>query len=260
MVDVIKSDAAGGTDELQEWYDGIGGTHGERCEAVEEVIAQSESAVREQWVRMGWALRTIRDDSLYSEQFESFADYVEQKLGYKKSWAYEVIDASEVAKVVPIKAISQARVLAQLEPEEQQAVWSRAVEISDGEVTAKSIKEAANEGSEPPPPKAIPDPEPIPSALPDEDRAKLENLCSDIRRELKNICDVAQKGVHEQDGGHWFDFDQFKTSLQNSARVLRMAMPAADCPYCKGAGCDTCAHLGWLPKGVYDALPDSMKE
>lgn len=255
MVDSIQS--AG---DLQEWYDGIGGTHEERCQVLTELIQQSESTVREQWVRMGWALRTIRDDSLYVGEFESFAEFVEQKLGYKKSWAYEVIDASEVAKVVPIKAVSQARVLAQLEPEEQQAVWDKAVQISNGEVTAKAIKQAAS-GDELP--QSDPDPVPTPKdeEIPiDEDREKLERLISDMRVELKNISAVAEKGVLEQDGGHWFDFDQFKSSLQNAARVLRMASPAADCPYCKGAGCDTCAHLGWLPKGVYDALPPSMKE
>tara|TARA_R100000315_G_C5222544_1_gene134165 strand:+ start:496 stop:1272 length:777 start_codon:yes stop_codon:yes gene_type:complete len=258
VVDSIQN-----TGDLQKWYNSIGGTHEERCQVLTELIQQSESTVREQWVRMGWALRTIRDDSLYVGEFESFADFVEKKLGYKKSWAYEVIDASEVAKVVPIKAVSQARVLAQLEPEEQQAVWDRAVQISDGEVTAKAIKQAAS-GSDESKQESIPDPLPEyqepPSFNEDEDRVKLERLINDLRTELKNISSVAEKGVLQQDGGHWFDFDQFKSSLQNAARVLRMAAPAADCPYCNGAGCEVCAHLGWLPKGVYDALPSDMKE
>ena len=271
MVNGILDNSNASTEELQKWYDGIGGTHATRCHAVEKIIADSESTVREQWVRMGWALKTIRDDSLYSEDFESFADYVEQKLGYKKSWAYEVIDASEVAKVVPIKAISQARVLAQMEPEEQQAVWERAVENSDGEVTAKAIKVAASEcfkdeESEQELPKEFEKQESESQGEHEEwppsgsDEQKFFNHCTDLRKELRNISAIAKKSILEEDGGHWFDFDQFEASLKNAARILRMATPAADCPYCKGEGCDVCANLGWLPKGVYDALPDSMKE
>lgn len=262
MVNGIQDNSNASTEELQRWYDGIGGTHGTRCHAVEKIIVDSESAVREQWVRMGWALKTIRDDSLFSEDFDSFADYVEQKLGYKKSWAYEVIDASEVAKVVPIKAISQARVLAQMEPEEQQAVWEKAVENSEGEVTAKAIKVAAgqcfkNEEQESEATPPLPQGE---AKEADTDRETFLLSCNNIRSELQRISALAKKSLHEEDGGHWFDFDQFESSLKNAARIVRMATPAADCPYCKGEGCDTCANLGWLPKGVYDALPDSMKE
>ena len=175
-----------------------------------------------------------------SEDFDSFADYVEQKLGYKKSWAYEVIDASEVAKVVPIKAISQARVLAQMEPEEQQAVWEKAVENSEGEVTAKAIKVAAdqcfkNEEQESDAPPPLPREE---TKEADTDRETFLLSCNNIRSELQRISALAKKSLHEEDGGHWFDFDQFESSLKNAARIVRMATPAADCPYCKGEGCD----------------------
>ena len=85
-------------------------------------------------------------------------------------------------------------------------------------------------------------------------------LNADLRSELKNICECAEKGVLKGEGGHWFDFDQFKSSLQNAARVLKMAMPVADCPYCGGKGCEACNFKGWLPKGVYDSLPASVKE
>lgn len=261
MVNEIKDNSNASTEQLQKWYDSIGGTHGTRCHAVELIITDSESTVREQWVRMGWALKTIRDDSLFSEDFESFADYVEQKLGYKKSWAYEIIDASEVAKTVPIKAVSQARLLAQMEPNEQQVVWDRAVENCSGEVTAKAIKIAASECF-----KEEEQGDPVPESIPevpkeaDADREAFLLRCTDIRTELQRTSTIAKTLLLEEDGGHWFDFDQFESSLKNAARIVRMATPVADCPYCKGDGCDTCANLGWLPKGVYDALPDSMKE
>lgn len=258
MVDIEASTRT--VEQLKEWYNSCGLDHGGRCAALEQVINESESKVREQWIRMGWALKTIRDDSLYTDSHESFADFVEQKLGYKKSWAYEVIDASEVAKVVPIKAVSQARVLAQMEPDEQKEVWNRAVEISDGEVTAKAIKQAAEpQQAEPEVQHSEPDPAPASALDSDEVRAIMQ-LNADLRSELKNICECAEKGVLKGEGGHWFDFDQFKSSLQNAARVLKMAMPVADCPYCGGKGCEACNFKGWLPKGVYDSLPASVKE
>ena len=53
---------------------------------------------------------------------------------------------------------------------------------------------------------------------------------------------------------------QVTADLNNAARALRFATPAAVCPYCKNkkpavANCDACKRQGWVTEGILNASP-----
>jgi hypothetical protein len=255
------------------WWQGIGAeddTYKRSC--LEDHIEDAEHKARSSWVTMGWALRKIRDEDLWKPEYNTFADYVQDKLGYKKSWAYEIIDAGEVALSVPITATSQARVLTDLTQEAQEAVWDKAQEIAaeggSRGVTVKALKEARDielggpaPTSEPEPPATPVDP-PIDTGVVSS-RHERASAMRAMRAQLKSLAEEIMEEASCGDGGHWFDGEQFLESMKNASRLLRLATPEADCPYCRGKGdvdCDVCQNLRWLPKGVYDSLPADMKE
>lgn len=248
------------------WYEGISSEDNEyKRSCLEDHIEDAEHKARSSWVTMGWALRKIRDEELWKPEYSTFAEYVEAKLGYKKSWAYEIIDAGEVALSVPITATSQARVLTDLPQEKQEAVWDKAQELASQTgsrgVTVKTLKKArdiqigANEEDPEPTPVAPEDPIDPPFDSKEELADMLQTFRSRLQAFAREVC----KEVGISPCSHWFDDEQFVASLQNAARLLKLATPVADCPYCEGEGCDSCAHKGWLPHGVYNSLPDDMK-
>lgn len=252
-------------EQHESWYVGIQDQDTAfKLSALEDHIFDAEAKAKSSWITMGWALRKIRDEDLYKPKYATFAEYVEHSLGYKKSWAYEVIDASEVAKTVPITATAQARVLTGLDPEEQADVWQKAEDLAFDAgkrgVTVETLKQAKGE--------VIPTEDPIPTQpkeseeeedSPTDGRAFVLEATKTHRQWLREFAAAVKNDMGASEGAHWFDADQFVASLQNAARLLKLAAPEADCPYCEGKGCDSCNHLGWLPKGVYDALPDDMK-
>jgi hypothetical protein len=248
----------------ESWYDSIVEQDSAfKRSALEDHIYDAEAKAKSSWITMGWALRKIRDEDLYKPDFATFAEYVEKQLGYKKSWAYEVIDASEIAKTVPITATAQARVLSGLEPEQQESVWQKAEDLALEEgkrgVTVATLKKAKG--------AMVTQSDTIPSETKKESGDKTvsnqDQLAEDIksyRSALQQMALAIKTGIAESEGSHWFDEDQFIASMKNASRLLKLAAPKADCPYCKGTGCDSCLGLGWLPEGVYDSLPDDMKQ
>ena len=248
----------------ESWYESILNQDAEfKRSALEDHIYDAEAKAKSSWITMGWALRKIRDEDLYKPDFATFAEYVENRLGYKKSWAYEVIDASELAKIVPITATAQARVLTGLEPEEQETVWKKAEDIASESgkrgVTVQTLKAAKGQVL------ASPEPEPEPEQPDDnqeqpDDRQELIDMITSFRSGVQQLATAIKQGMAESEGNHWFDSEQFIASMKNAARLLKLATPHADCPYCGGEGCESCNFLGWIPIGVYDSLPDDMKK
>jgi len=254
-------------EQHESWYSSISEQDDAfKRSALEDHIYDAEAKAKSSWITMGWALRKIRDEDLYKPDFATFPDYVQDQLGYKKSWAYEVIDASEVAKTVPITATAQARVLTGLDPEEQETVWKKAEDIASESgkrgVTVQTLKEAKGEVL--PKEEALPAPD---SGDDDDDnssttdnREQIAAMIKLYRSSLQEMAKTIKDGMAETEGNHWFDSEQFVASMKNAARLLKLATPHADCPYCGGAGCEACAFLGWIPLGVYESLPDDMKK
>ena len=95
------------------------------------------------------ALQTIRDKKLYRSEFDTFEDYVSDRLGKSRSWAYRQIDYIKVCQNIaesslsPIGDISEAatREIADLEPDQQVEVVQEATK-NGKKPTAKAVKEA----------------------------------------------------------------------------------------------------------------------
>lgn len=97
------------------------------------------------FVEVGNALAEIQRDNLYRETHKTFAAYVEDRFGFKKSRAYQLIEAASVADemstmVDKLPNERQARELAKAPPEEREEIWEDVVD-SEPEPTAKAVRE-----------------------------------------------------------------------------------------------------------------------
>lgn len=131
-----------------------------------DALLQCEETIRRgkaTFIEVGNALCRIRDDRLYVQSgFGSFNQYCEEVWGWGKSYVSRVIQSADIANKLPIgnsvDTESQARELAKVEPAKREAVLEKAKK--SGRVTAKAIKEAAQEDPEPDEHGLIPGPPP----------------------------------------------------------------------------------------------------
>lgn len=121
------------------------------------------------FVDVGTALLAIRDGRLYRLVCTTFEEYCRKRWGFSRIHAHRLIEAAEVSgNLLPIgnkmpTTESQARPLAQLEPDQQREAWALAVETApNGKVTAAHIERVVDQMTgeivdaappdEPPPP------------------------------------------------------------------------------------------------------------
>lgn len=114
-----------------------------RLIALEKVIQRGLS----NFIEVGEALLSIRDERLYRIEHKTFEDYCRKKWSFTRHQANRLIGASAaVANLEPTgsKPASerQMRPLVPLEPEQQREAWEAAVEASDGKPTAKHVEAA----------------------------------------------------------------------------------------------------------------------
>lgn len=120
---------------------------------LECIIAEGISSFR----AAGEALKEIRDLKLYRESYKTFERYVDEKWGFKKSRAYQIIEASEVSKRIStnggqneraseITSERQLRELKEVPDELMAPVIDRAVELAgDDKITASDLKQSREE-------------------------------------------------------------------------------------------------------------------
>ncbi|MGA2464998.1 MAG: hypothetical protein ABSH06_11685 [Thermodesulfobacteriota bacterium] len=111
---------------------------------------------RKSFIEVGTALMKIRNEKLYRETHRNFEEYCREKWGMTRRYANNLIASTKVIEnlgtIVPIQptAESQVRPLTNLPPDQQQEVWSQAVETApEGKVTAKHVRATA-EAAKPP--------------------------------------------------------------------------------------------------------------
>jgi hypothetical protein len=110
-----------------------------------------------------------------------------------------------------------------------------------------------------PTPAAEPDP---PAETPEAKLAELQrpyreavNAINEIRRTFSKLIEDPKTGAHL--GPPW---NRIKKALDDAKTPLAQAAPAAWCPKCGGKGCAKCQQTGWLPKSVWDGLPEAEKK
>lgn len=116
----------------------------------ENIIEQGVIAYR----AAGGALREIRDNGLYKDNYPTFEQYCKERWGWERSYAYRLIDAAQVVDNLSTTGSipsneGQARELVKLDsPDLQRAAYGVAETIAEqnkaGKVTAKDVKKAVD--------------------------------------------------------------------------------------------------------------------
>lgn len=102
----------------------------------------------ETFVKVGNALKEIRDSRLYRESHPDFEGYCRERWDMTKTYANYQIRAAEVTTIVAVSNEGQARELAPFieEPETVQAIYAKAESLAEnGHPTARDIREVAQE-------------------------------------------------------------------------------------------------------------------
>nr|WP_317616608.1 hypothetical protein [Nostoc sp. 'Peltigera membranacea cyanobiont' 232] len=111
-----------------------------------------ERKVERAFFEAGKALAELRDRRLYRSSHRTFEDYCRDRFGHSRRQSYLLMDAATVFdNLVEIcdqfdhklpTAEGQVRPITKLEPQEQQEVWLRAVELAGGKVpTGRIVKD-----------------------------------------------------------------------------------------------------------------------
>lgn len=107
---------------------------------------------------VGTALMIVRSDRLYREEYGTFEDYCQEKWGWTRQRANQLIASADVVAnlaemttiVVKPATESQVRELVKLEPDKQRAAWKDVVDTAPkGKITAKHVKEVVTKHKEP---------------------------------------------------------------------------------------------------------------
>jgi hypothetical protein len=91
------------------------------------------------FVEVGLALAEIRDSKLYRCDYDSFEMYCSEKWGWKRRYAYNLIEAAGVVQSLPenvrhgAQTERQARALAQVEPDQRAEVLEQAQAAAESE-------------------------------------------------------------------------------------------------------------------------------
>lgn len=111
---------------------------------LEQVIFKGKQT----FLDVGGALLNIRNLNLYRSTHDTFESYCKEVHGFTRSYAHRLIDAAEVAELLPIgnkpKNEGQARELAKVEPEKRAEVLEKAQEIADKEGRPMTARDIAN--------------------------------------------------------------------------------------------------------------------
>lgn len=197
--------------------------------------------------------------------YESWNECVVGEFGESRRHLNRMIRAAEIAEkleVGPIgpssKAIPESvvRPLAALPESEQPAAWSEAVESAGGkQPTAKQVKEVVEK-------RAKPEPGPLDGLLASV-REAIEQ--AEAFRELMNAITQVKSKVRkiiESPLGRHINPQELNAHLTNAFRILKFAMPFADCVYCGRTikkTCKACGGQGWLVQDVFNQAPADMK-
>ena len=229
-----------------------------------EALRRNESIIqagKNTFVAVGIALTDIRERKLYRQDYSSFEMYCQQRWGWSRQRASQMIQAAVVVQALPEKVSTMvdseraARQIAKVPAEKREAVVKKAA--AKGKVTGKTIKEAAEaevlvkdaDGVEVP--QRL-----IPLWLRGREIAEVLWTLSKVKGALK----VAQ----EQDDPLWrqVNFSAVIGDLQKAWTGIQVAKPYAVCPQCQGhpevSKCRLCLGTGIIGKFRYQTVPKEL--
>ena len=238
----------------------------ENLEDAIETIKSCEKNVVKCWQEMALAVKAIHTKKLWTDKHESFDDCMAAEVGWKKSWAYEMLKAAEVLEDAPITDASMARFLHPLDSEKRLIAWEGAVkEAAPAKPTREDVKKAAamvkeideveksgapdfsDEAEEP-----VAEAEVVPSVVPDHaEFDRIMALMREVKSSIEELC--------ESPTGTYVTKAQVLADMKNAYNALAWAKPHCVCVYCDGEGCKHCQQNGWLCKGLWASAPEEYK-
>lgn len=229
----------------------------------ESVIAAGKTT----FVAVGQALTAIRENRLYRSTHETFEAYCQEKWGWSRQRASQMIQASAVVKQLPESVSTRvdnektARVLAKV-PEEKRAEVVEKASKNGQKVTPKSIKAVAEAEVEP--------------AIEDVDKIQVPTgvvplwlaAKEDIGGVLLAITRIKSKVQQAMDDNlpHWrqANCNAVVADLGKVYTAISAAKPYAVCPQCQGhpevQKCRLCLGVGYVGKFRYQATPKTLLE
>ncbi len=246
---------------LKRWQNILTATEVNEREACESVIEETKLS----FVKCGEALLKIRDKKLYRNTHSTFGEYCQDKWGWTRQRAHQIINAAVVVKALPkglstkVDNESQARALADVPKEERKGVLAEAAK--DGNLTAAKITEAAAEIVEPDTHELDHVGRVIPKAiLEDWNRAKetarlFTNQVSRIKCAVEEGLAKETRDIVYAEVGNGLI-----AALKNAYSDLSLIEPWAVCPKCGGktrANCTTCKQRGFISEFYWNRKIDS---
>lgn len=199
------------------------------------------------------ALRRIRDEELYRENYKTFEEYVDKRWGWTRRRAYQLIDACEVREdlctVVHIPEAAeitrerQLRELADVPTDSLEEVVTTAAKLADGKpITASILRKAKQQVMEPgDEPEAVAELTGPDAALANRPLiTKLINMIHAVRRAITDTPDVP--GTERLQRSE----KSIVLHLDNANSSLKCCVPEQTCDKCGGGGCPLCDSLGWI--------------
>ena len=227
---------------------------------------------------VGLALKQIKDEELWSDDYDSFAHFADQECGLGKTRVYQLIEAAEVKESVSHSTIGgkivnerQARELAQV-PEEDRVKLLKKV-AKEGPVTAEAIAEKRKELTEAEQAEAD-----IKAAMEDQTKDvivrdetgwKIPKPAQPYWARRKELLDLAaaiskvkvrvQKADEEKDLLYCGIPQRTILELESVYSALKSSAPYAVCTVCQGWGkqCSFCNSTGMVPKWRYETQGDT---
>lgn len=234
------------------------------------------------YVDVGRALIKIRDEGYYKNEFKSFDDYCLSRWGFGRRRANQIIQSSDLGKDRLNER--QARALIEVPLDQRAEVLEKATDSSDGKLSAKAIKDAAekvraeaasaskeNDEYEPIKEEAKEeDPEPIPDRfgveIPSYVEKHFEHSVAQRFSEIMGLIQTAKKraeALAKTEHGVHMNWDSLRAELNNAYRDVKAAKPYAVCCYCRARssrGCKACRKQGFLGETLYKAAPKETKD
>ena len=213
---------------------------------------------------MGNAIIDIASEKLYRDEYGTWAEFCELRVGLSVTQVKRLVDAAGAMKLLP-KAVQEAVPsakaairLASIEPEKAREIVKQLA--SEGPITERAVLSAV----------PAPKPEkrkqsvkpifdeigyPVPQECRDlwENRGEAIKLHMDADQVWHRLKDAkkSKSGLYNQ-----VDFDLALTAAALVVSHLSNSLLTVVCPECDGKGCDVCRTTGLLPQSVFDSLPN----
>lgn len=249
----------------------------DKLEREEEVIQSNFQS----FILVGEALARIREQKLYLVTHANWDTYIRDRWNRSKSWGVQMAKMGEIVRTVyrattnypslppkvpkdlkPVLRTQKHVKALQSVPSEQRAeVLTEAVRKHGKNISARALEREANLARKKPIER-----DPVPSdesGLATHVQAALDavgtfkTLSAKAGALLQEIEDLSATDV----GAFLLqDMSHVVASVETIRRCLKFDAPYADCVMCTQTGCKVCRNTGWVPKLVWDALPEANKK